>query len=227
VLPGRPRKRPDFADTNQYRAYENCLLQHFRAHRWLAYIDADEFFVFPQQQHHSTSSQQELSSSGSSSSSSQAGPSMQGQGLSLDSQQQQGQMQSSRQGQDALEQHAQHAASDNQQGAAGVHDLHPPNDLPGTLNPTSSTSNSSSSSMGSHNLAVFLADFESHAAVGMNWVLFGSSGHLVRPTEGPLAAYTTCIPQTHWESTHVKVRGGMLQASVSPCGCGCHFIKSQ
>jgi hypothetical protein len=56
-----------------------------------------------------------------------------------------------------------------------------------------------------HSLPVFLADFESHAAIGVNWVLFGSSGQQTRPPDGPLASYTSCVPRTHWESTHVKV----------------------
>ncbi|WIA22986.1 hypothetical protein OEZ86_009904 [Tetradesmus obliquus] len=41
---GRPRTRPIFTETNQYKAYQGCLLQHFRQHRWLAFIDIDEFF---------------------------------------------------------------------------------------------------------------------------------------------------------------------------------------
>jgi hypothetical protein len=71
---------------------------------------------------------------------------------------------------------------------------------------SSSSSSSSSASPQPHNLALFLSDFEGQAALGVNWVLFGSSGHLARPAEGPLGAYTACVPRTHWESTHVKVR---------------------
>ena len=36
-------------------------------------------------------------------------------------------------------------------------------------------------------------------------VLFGSSGHKVRPRGGPLASYTACVPASDPESTHTKV----------------------
>jgi hypothetical protein len=82
----------------------------------------------------------------------------------------------------------------------------------------SAPASSSSSSQHQHNLNLFLSDFEAHAALGVNWVLFGSSRHEVRPPEGPLAAYTSCVPSTHWESTHVKVSGWLLHPAPIP-GC--------
>lgn len=54
-------------------------------------------------------------------------------------------------------------------------------------------------------LWLFLSHYEPYAAVGVNWVMFGSSGLQQRPPAGPLASYTSCVPQAHWESSHVKV----------------------
>lgn len=63
----------------------------------------------------------------------------------------------------------------------------------------------SNSGRSRQHLAVFLSSHEQHAAIGINWVLFGSSQLQDRPRGGPLAAFTSCVPQEHWESTHVKV----------------------
>ncbi|KAI8466105.1 MAG: hypothetical protein J3K34DRAFT_524780 [Monoraphidium minutum] len=58
-----------------------------------------------------------------------------------------------------------------------------------------------------HSLPLLLARLEAQkvGALALNWVLFGSSGHKVRPPGGPLASYTSCVPAAHPESTHVKV----------------------
>eukprot|EP00879_Flechtneria_rotunda_P018575 GHRR01019491.1.p1 GENE.GHRR01019491.1~~GHRR01019491.1.p1 ORF type:complete len:342 (+),score=104.91 GHRR01019491.1:616-1641(+) len=162
VHAGRPRRKPDFLDTNQYRAYHGCLLQHFRQHRWLAFIDVDEFFVFPP-----------ANLQGSSASSK----------------------------------------------AALAQDPHSTTgDTGGGLDEADSGNNATDSSSSS-NLAVFLSQYEQHAALGINWVLFGSSGLQQRPSNGPLGSYTSCVSPNHWESTHVKVianTGGVLGAGRTP-----------
>lgn len=108
---GRPRTLPSFADTNQYRAYQACIKQHASRHRWLAFLDADEFVVFQP-----------------------------------------------------------HAV---QQGITNVNVLLPP--------------------------------YEKYGGLALNWMLFGSSGHVDKPKAGLFASYTSCVPQSHTESTHVKV----------------------
>jgi hypothetical protein len=91
------------------------------------------------------------------------------------------------------------------------------------LNDTSSSvSNSNSSSSvawGSRrrpSLALFLAGYERHAALGVNWVMFGSSGLQQRPAAGPMASYTACVLQEDAENTHVKVRPGEQSTCKSP-----------
>jgi hypothetical protein len=72
-----------------------------------------------------------------------------------------------------------------------------------------SSSGRALSSWGSNrrpNLALFLAGYERHAALGVNWVMFGSSGLQQRPPAGPMASYSACVPQDNQENTHVKVR---------------------
>lgn len=60
-------------------------------------------------------------------------------------------------------------------------------------------------STGLSDLNLALVPYEGAGAVGVNWRMFSSSGHVVRPREGPLTSYTHCIPTNHTESTHVKV----------------------
>jgi hypothetical protein len=43
---GRPRRLPSFLDTNQWRAYQACIEQHRGRHRWIGFLDVDEFIVF-------------------------------------------------------------------------------------------------------------------------------------------------------------------------------------
>jgi hypothetical protein len=218
---GRPRRKPDFTDTNQYRAYQACLLQHFKQHRWLAYIDADEFFVFPQQRQ-----QQEHGGSDAAATDSSSGeqPGILLPSLSQPQQPADNDPHDARdphdasQSRDAHESHVQQLVLANQlggltpQAAAATaitgSNLSPPlTSLDTSASTSTSRSTSQQQQQQQHNLNLFLSDFEAHAAVGVNWVLFGSSGHQTRPAEGPLAAYTSCVPSTHWESTHVKVRG--------------------
>jgi len=197
VAAGRPRRKPDFTDTNQYRAYQSCLLQHFKQHRWLAFIDADEFFVIPHE-------------SGSSSSNSSHSSSQNDAGLLSNHQA----PSSPPSIQDA--QRKGHYELVNQHGTVITQDA-VGTELVGPPSPDRSAILNNSMDVPAQNLAVFLSQYESQAALGVNWVLFGSSGHLVRPDAGPLASYTACIPQEHWESTHVKVRDGWPTPALRAC----------
>eukprot|EP00775_Hariotina_reticulata_P011536 gene11536-11679_t len=198
---GKPRKKPEFTDTNQYKAYHSCLLQHFRQHRWLAFIDVDEFFVFAPSEAPGQSAA--ASSNGSS-------PAVDGTAhrRQLQAQQQVPQQFNTRK---ALRDPAvYHAAAGT--GTTGQTDS-------GDAERTDGTSKGEADEMDSHSLPLFLSGFEQRAAVGVNWVLFGSSGLLKRPQEGPLASFTSCVPQQHWESTHVKVianTAGILGIGPTP-----------
>lgn len=190
---GRPRRKPEFADTNQYKAYHSCLLQHFRQHRWLAFIDVDEFFVFAASEAPGRS----------------AAASGNGSAPVPDSTAHRRQLQAKQQAapqqfivRKALRDRAAHHAAAPQltagtgsTGPGGSSDAEQPGD----------TSVDAGEEMDNHSLPLFLSEFERRAAVGVNWVLFGSSGLLRRPAAGPLASFTSCVPQQHWESTHVKV----------------------
>lgn len=49
-----------------------------------------------------------------------------------------------------------------------------------------------------------LQDFESYGGLAVNWVQFGSSGHLYRPQGSTMGSYWKCIPRQHPENLHVK-----------------------
>ena len=49
-----------------------------------------------------------------------------------------------------------------------------------------------------------LKEFEGYGGLAVNWVQFGSSGHVHRPHGGTLASYWKCIPKHHPENLHVK-----------------------
>ena len=200
---GRPRSRPDFTDTNQYRAYQGCLLQYFRRHRWIAFIDADEFFVFPQ---HSNSSKTGSGNSSRTDDSAQ-GPSQ------ASPEQAAGPMAQQQLAQDHQQQIDHFDLVSHNSTAAAPPALHITM-ISHTATDSMGTA-SNSTDVRVDNLALFLSQYEGQAAIGVNWVLFGSSGHLTRPAEGPLAAFTTCVPRTHWESTHVKVRHGYGMLGMS------------
>lgn len=49
-----------------------------------------------------------------------------------------------------------------------------------------------------------LKEFEGYGGLAINWVQFGSSGHVHRPHGSTLASYWKCIPKHHPENLHVK-----------------------
>jgi hypothetical protein len=174
-------------------------LKHFKQHRWLAFIDADEFFVFPQQNNSTSSGTQGPSTISSSSSQNGTQPGLQDTALLPGTQQPEPLSQD--RGQFRFVDELEHDITQD-----NVLELSDSASQQGSHASVIGSSSSSSLYTQPHSLAMFLSDFEGQGAVGVNWVLFGSSGHLARPVEGPLGAYTACIPRTHWESTHVKVR---------------------
>lgn len=125
---GRKKIREHFDDSNQWRAYHNCIAQNRHRHAWMGFMDADEFIVFQPGRHPAESLPELTTAPG---------------------------------------------------GALG-------NALPMLL----------------HRMERIRA-----GALALNWVLFGSSGHVTRPVGGPLASYTKHLPQDHRESTHTKVIG--------------------
>ena len=58
-------------------------------------------------------------------------------------------------------------------------------------------------------LSALLHDYEQYGGLAVNWVLFGSSGHLHRPQGGTLANYWKCVPPSHPENLHVKTIANM------------------
>lgn len=54
-------------------------------------------------------------------------------------------------------------------------------------------------------ISTFLQQYEQYGGLAVNWVIFGSSGHTVRPRGGVLVNYHTCLPLSHEQNTHVKV----------------------
>lgn len=58
-------------------------------------------------------------------------------------------------------------------------------------------------------LPAMLHEYEAYGGLVVNWVLFGSSGHVHRPKGGTLASYTKCLPPSHSMSLHVKTIANM------------------
>ncbi|GBG00103.1 hypothetical protein Rsub_12844 [Raphidocelis subcapitata] len=55
------------------------------------------------------------------------------------------------------------------------------------------------------NIEEFLTDYDQYGGLAVNWMIFGSSGHLVRPHGGVLVNYRACLPSDQVENTHVKI----------------------
>lgn len=109
---GRQRVRDLFRTSSQWWAYNDCVARYATRHRWLAFIDVDEFIVF-----HNTTKKD-------------------------------------------------------------IND--------------------------------FMFDYEAYGGLALNWVIFGSSGHKVRPSGGVLINYNRCIPFDQEQNQHVKVVANTL-----------------
>ena len=60
------------------------------------------------------------------------------------------------------------------------------------------------------NMPALLHEYEAEAGLAVNWVQFGSSGHIHRPQGGTLANFWKCIPSQHPENLHVKTIANTL-----------------
>ena len=53
-------------------------------------------------------------------------------------------------------------------------------------------------------MLALLHEYEDQGGLAVNWVLFGSSGHIHKPHGGTIANYWKCVPSEHPESLHIK-----------------------
>lgn len=53
-------------------------------------------------------------------------------------------------------------------------------------------------------LPLLLKEFEEHSALAINWILFGSSGHVNRPSKKVLGSYYRCMPKLHTQHLFIK-----------------------
>lgn len=60
------------------------------------------------------------------------------------------------------------------------------------------------------NMPALLHEYEAEAGLVVNWVQFGSSGHIHRPPGGTLANFWKCVPLHHPENLHVKTIANTL-----------------
>ena len=104
---GRQRIKDLFRTSSQWWAYNDCALRYGTRHKWLAFIDIDEFIVF-----HNTTKK---------------------------------------------------------------------------------------------DINAFMFDYEDYGGLALNWVIFGTSGHKVRPRGGVLINYNRCIPFEQEQNQHVKL----------------------
>ena len=58
-------------------------------------------------------------------------------------------------------------------------------------------------------MPALLREYEEYGGLAVNWVLFGSAGHIHRPEGGTLANYWKCVPLSHPENLHVKTIANM------------------
>ncbi len=59
-------------------------------------------------------------------------------------------------------------------------------------------------------MPALLHDYEEYGGLAVNWVQFGSSGHVHRPRGGTLANFWKCIPLQHPENLHIKTIANTL-----------------
>ena len=59
-------------------------------------------------------------------------------------------------------------------------------------------------SMPVQSLPAFLLDYEKFSALAVHWILFGSSGHEVKPSRNVLRSYIRCMPLKHTQHLFVK-----------------------
>lgn len=58
-------------------------------------------------------------------------------------------------------------------------------------------------------LPEILREYEAYGGLAVNWILFGSSGHIHRPEGSTLANYWACVPPSHPENLHIKTIANM------------------
>lgn len=54
-------------------------------------------------------------------------------------------------------------------------------------------------------LPQFLELYSDHSALGLNWRVLGSGGHVKKPKAGVRASYTHCLPKTDPYSRYIKI----------------------
>ena len=58
---------------------------------------------------------------------------------------------------------------------------------------------------GTQSIPKFLQAFEGYGGLAINWQIISSSGHVARPKGRVTDNYIACLPEQHYENTHVKV----------------------
>ena len=76
------------------------------------------------------------------------------------------------------------------------------------------------------NIPALLHEYEEYGGLAVNWVQFGSSGHIHRPSGGTLANFWKCIPLQHPENLHVKTLANTLYVNRAS-GDPHHFIYNE
>lgn len=68
------------------------------------------------------------------------------------------------------------------------------------------------------NVKELLARLDAHHAICLNWLMFGSAGHLTQPDDLVIEAFRSCAPSTFGPNKHVKslVRPGTVLGSLNP-----------
>ena len=65
------------------------------------------------------------------------------------------------------------------------------------------------------NMPALLHEYEDYGGLAVNWVQFGSSGHIHRPRGGALANFWKCLPLQHPENLHIKTIANTLYVEAA------------
>ena len=77
-------------------------------------------------------------------------------------------------------------------------------------------------------IRALLSQYEAFGGLALNWVMFGSNGHLQRPRGGVLVSYHACLPLQHRCARHAirnctsdSLIGGLDASTVTRPGWQC------
>jgi hypothetical protein len=72
------------------------------------------------------------------------------------------------------------------------------------------------------NLVTFLKDYEQYGGLGINWLVFGSNGHVQKTDRGQLESFTLRANENHKVNTHIK---SIVQPQYVKSAFNAHYFE--